>query len=173
MQDNCWLPFLEEFNEYGDWGRYEDVLYKVFKKDFIDTKPSFMDKLVGIRKHPMESNKEQTFFHITSQDYAKDGERVPDMRRCERIRWVRSFIEEYDCDPYQCVDCNGVNVWEEDKQPKWGGPRIHLLLEDERFMVVLERRNTYFLLVTAFYFEQDHSLRKKLQQYKNSTAKIK
>jgi hypothetical protein len=40
-------------------------------------------------------------------------------------------------------------------------------------MVVLERRNTFFLLVTAFYIEQDHTLRKKNQQYANSTLKIK
>lgn len=40
-----------------------------------------------------------------------------------------------------------------------------LTIEEERYMVVVERRDSYCLLVTAFYFEQDHSLRKKLQHY--------
>ncbi len=173
MKNNCWLPCLEEFNDYGDWGRYEAVLYEIFKNDFIATKPCFENKPVNIRKHPMEGNKEQAFFHVTSQDYFKDCERVPDMRRCERIRWIRSFIEKYKCDPTKCIECQGVKVWEEEKQPKWNGNRVHLLLEEERFMVVLERRGTFFLLVTAFYLERDHTLRKKIQQYINSTSKIK
>ncbi len=174
MQNNCWLPCLEQFNDYaGDWGKYEAVLYEIFKRDFIDTKPNFEDKQVNIRRQPMVNDKEEAFIHITHQDYNKDGERLPDMRRCERIRWVRSFIEKYNCDSSQCSDCDGVKVWEEDKQPKWGGNRIHLLLEEERFMVVIERKNTYFQLVTAFYFEQDHSLRKKIRHYKNCATKIR
>ena len=45
-----------------------------------------------------------------------------------------------------------------------------MLLEEERYMVVVERRDSYCLLVTAFYFEQDYSLRKKLQHYEQYKA---
>ncbi|MDD4494889.1 MAG: hypothetical protein PHV32_11205 [Eubacteriales bacterium] len=168
MQNNCWLPDLVEFNSYGgNWGKYEDAIYRVFKKDFIDSKPNFEGKQVNIRRQPMVNDKEEAFIHVTHQDYNKDGERLPDMRRCERIRWVRSFIEEYNCDSSKCIDCDGVKVWEEDA-PRGTGKRVQLLLQEERYMVVLERRSTYCLLITAFYFEHDHALRKKLEHYENN-----
>jgi hypothetical protein len=166
MANDCWLPVLECFNGHGsDWHRYESVLYEVFKADFIDSQPVFEEKSVYVRKHPREHNKEKAFFHITCQDYSKDGNRNPDFRRCERIRWVRSFIENHQCNPSQCQDCDGVKVWEEDA-PRGTYKRVHLLLEEERYLVVIERRKAYCLLVTAFYFEQDHSLQKKLQHYR-------
>jgi hypothetical protein len=40
-----------------------------------------------------------------------------------------------------------------------------LLLEEERYMVVLERREGYYLLITAFYFDYNHALRKQLKHY--------
>jgi hypothetical protein len=172
MQNNCWLPPIEEFNDYGgDWNNYEKMLYSIFKKDFLDSKPTFERKPVNIRRYPKVGDKEQTFFHITTQDSSKNGERIPDMRRCERIRWVRAFIENYNCDPTKCIDCNGVKVWEEDTK-KGSGKRVHLLLEEERFMVVLERRDTYNLLITAFYFEHAHSLSKKVHKFENYRKSI-
>lgn len=165
MQNNCWLPCLVDYNSFsGNWKRYEAAIYAVFKMDFLDSKPTFEGKQVNIRKYPMVDDKEDAFFHITHQDYNKDGERLPDLRRCERIRWVRCFIEEYNCDQSQCVNCDGVKFWEEDA-PKGSGKRVHLLLEEERYMVVVERRDTYCLLITAFYFEHDHALSKKLKHY--------
>jgi hypothetical protein len=165
MGNPCWLPALELFDDYKqDWRQYESVIYEVFKTDFIDSQPVFEGKPVRIRKHPLEYNKEEAFFHITCQDYNKDGNRNPDLRRCERIRWVRSFIENYQCDPSQCQGCDGVKVWEEDA-PRGTYKRVHLLLEEERYLVVVERREAYCLLITAFYFAQDHSLQKKLQHY--------
>lgn len=44
--------------------------------------------------------------------------------------------------------------------------RVHLLLEEERYMVVLEERKGYFLLITAFYLDYDHALQKQLKHYK-------
>jgi hypothetical protein len=167
VQNDCWLPCIEDFNDYGgDWNNYESILYSVFKNDFLDTQPTFEGKRVNIRRYPMVGDKEQTFFHIISEDYHKDGARILDMRRCERIRWVRAFIENYNCDPTKCVGCDGVKIWEEDMK-RSPGKRVHLLLEEERYLVVLERRDTYCLLITAFYIKHDHSLRKKVLKYEN------
>ena len=81
----------------------------------------------------------------------------------ERIRWVRAFIENYDCDLSKCEDCDGVKIWNEPYKSK---TRVHLLLEEERYMVVLEERKGYFLLITAFYLDYDHALQKQLKHYK-------
>jgi len=165
MQEVCWLPELINFSDYnGDWQKYENVIYSIFKTDFIDTAPVFQKSQVNIRRHPMVGDKEEAFIHITHQDYNKDGERLPDMRRCERIRWVRSFIENYNCDATKCSDCDGIKIWENDAQ-RGTDKRIHLLLEEERYIVVLERREKYCLLITSFYIQYDHELRKKLKHY--------
>ncbi len=169
-RDTCWLPEQEMWEDYeNDWMKYQEALYQIFKADFIKTRPVFEGKQVNIRKHSIEYGKEEAFFHVTCQDYLKNGERVPDFRRCERIRWIRAFIENYDCDSSQCEKCEGIKVWSE---PYKNTTRVHMLFEEERYMVVVERRDSYCLLVTAFYFEQDHSLRKKLRHYERYKAKI-
>lgn len=163
MSNSCWLPDLEYLDDYqNNWQLYENALYSIFKSDFIDSRPSFESKYVNIRRHPIEYNKEEAFFHVTCQDYLKDGKRVPDFRRCERIRWVRSFIENYQCDNSKCQGCDGIKVWSE---PYKSTTRVHILFEEERYMVVLERRESYCLLITAFYFNHDHALEKKLKHY--------
>ena len=163
MSNSCWLPELECLDDYqNNWQLYENALYSIFKTDFIDSRPSFEGKQVNIRRHPIEYNKEEAFFHVTCQDYLKGGQRVPDFRRCERIRWVRSFIENYQCDNSKCQDCDGIKVWSE---PYKSTTRVHILFEEERYMVVLERRESYCLLITAFYFDHEHALEKKLKHY--------
>lgn len=162
-RNSCWLPKLEYYEDYdNDYPQYQNNLYEIFSKDFIKSRPVFEEKQVNIRRHPIEYGKEEAFFHVTCQDYLKSGERVPDFRRCERIRWVRAFIENYKCNPKLCEECEGIKVWSE---PHKNTTRVHMLLEEERYMVVVERRESYCLLITAFYFEEDHSLRKKLKRY--------
>lgn len=162
MNNNCWLPKCEYYDGYKSWKDYEDFLYSIFRADFIEDHPKFEGKNVNVRFYPIENNKEEAFYHVTCQDYSKNRNRVPDFRRCERIRWVRAFIENYSCDPSLCTDCDGIKVWE---KPYKTNKRVHLLLEEERYIVVLERRENYFLLITAFYIEHDHTLSKKVQEY--------
>lgn len=146
---NCkWLPKLEPYNTATEWKEYEDFIYGIFKNDFISTYPNFENKRVKIRYHPIEFGKEEAFFHVTCQDYSKDKdrERAPDLRRCERIRWVRKFIENYNCNE-NCEPCDGVKVW---LKPYNKNERVHILLEEENYMVVLEKRDTYCLLITHY-----------------------
>lgn len=157
MSTEPWLPKLEYYENYGrSWNDYESALYAIFKTDFIDSQPFFHGKPVHIRKHPIEYGKEEAFFHVTCQDYQKNHDRSPDLRRCERIRWIKAFIEHY-------ADCDTMKIWDEPIRSK---VRTHLLLEEERYIVVLEKRANYYLLVTAFYLEHEHTLRNKLQHYK-------
>lgn len=162
MQNCTWLPDLVFCNDLNNWQEYENVIYAIFTQDFVRSHPSFDGKKVNIRKHPIEQGKEEAFFHVTCQDYSKAGNRVPDLRRCERIRWVRSFIENYNCDSSQCPECDGIKIWNE---PYKMYTRTHILLEEERYMVVVENRETYSLLITAFYFDMDHKLNKALKRY--------
>ncbi len=162
MVDCRWLPGLEEYDGSNEWINYENYLYDIFCNDFKNTHPTFENKNVVIRYHPIENGKEEAFYHVTCQDYMKDGYRVPDFRRCERIRWVRKFIENYCCDTNICKACSGVKVWSE---PYKANTRVHIMLEEEKYMVVVEPRESYCLLITAFYFDQGHRLRNALNRY--------
>lgn len=161
--NECWLPELEYFEDYqSSWAIYERVLYDIFRQDFVNDHPKFEGQVVKFRWQPIEYGKPEAFFHLTCQDYSKTGDRVPDFRRCERIRWVRAFIENYHCDSSLCEDCDGVKVW---RQPYKNKERVHILLEEERYLVVLEPRSSYCLLITAFYLQYDHTLRREREQY--------
>jgi len=166
---NCkWLPDLIPCEDLSNWAEYENTLYALFKADFISSHPHFEGQQVNIRRYPIEYGKEEAFFHVTCQDYSKTGSRDPDLRRCERIRWVRSFIENYGCDSSACPECSGVKVW---REPHKSNTRVLILLEEERYMVVVEPRKGYCLLITAFYFDQDHRLRRTLERYYRSLNK--
>lgn len=72
MRNNCWIPGLIYFDDYdGDWTAYQEALYFIYKHDFLDSQPVYEGKRVQVRKHPIEFGKEESFFHITCQDYQK------------------------------------------------------------------------------------------------------
>lgn len=157
-----WLPDIIPCKNWLEFIEYQNTIYKVFKHDFIDTSPYFEGLVVNIRKEPKIDGFEQAFFHVTSKEYVAGEERCPDPRRCERIRWIRAFIENYHCNPTLCDGCDGIKVWEEQyKMYK----RVHLLFEEENYMVLLERREKYALLITAYYFDYSHALEKQLKKY--------
>lgn len=162
ISEICWLPKQEYFEDYDSWSDYQEALYTIFKHDFLDSFPYFKNTRVSVKHYPIEHDKEEAFFHTTCKDYVGNGERVPDFRRCERIRWIRAFIENYNCDPTLCKQCEGVKVWQE---PYKNRIRIHILLEEERYVVILEQRPNYFLLITAFYLDYDNALNKQLKHY--------
>lgn len=165
---NCkWLPELLPCNNWAEFAKYDQIIYEVFKNDFIYSQPSFRNLKVKIRRQPMECGKEQAYFHITSKEYVIGQERCPDPKRCERIKWVRAFIENYICDPAECGECSGIKIWGE---PYKANTRVHILLEEENYMVIVEVRPTYALLITAFYFDYQHSLEKQLQKYRAAKA---
>lgn len=155
-----WLPPLEIYEPCCEWIQYENKIYEIFSRDFIETYPIYNNKQIKIRHYPMEFGKEEAFFHVTCQVYSNSN-RDPDFRRCERIRWVRKFIENYTC-CNKCDLCGGIKIWE---KPYKNTCRVHFLLEEEKYMVVLEERLNYYLLITAFYIERNHTLRKKIKEY--------
>lgn len=162
MIECVWLPGLETCNDLANYCDYEDHLYyDIYKKDFIDSHPTFQDAIVDIRKKPYDNNKEDGFYHVTCKNYNDQNDREPDLRRAERIRWIRPIIENYKkCN--DCNDCSGVLHWEE---PYKNTTRIYFLLKDERFLVILEPRNTYYVIITAFYIDYDRKLRELLSHY--------
>ncbi len=144
-----WLPPLVLFSEYeGNWELYLDALYAWFKQDFIDSKPVFKEKRLGLKRYPLSQGKEATFWHMTSEGSDEES-RIPDFRRCERIRWPKPVIEN-DSDPT-------VKVW---RNQRGRENRICLWLVQENYLVVLADRDEYILPWTAYLVEKPHQQRK-------------
>lgn len=154
-----WLPpliFLKQFN--GNWELYVEKIYEIFRADFITSWPLYQLKRVGIRKFPLEDGKEQTFFHLTTS--GKDNsERLYDFRRCERIRWPKPIIEH----------AEELKVWATERKTKTRlSKRVCIATPSFDYLVVIEPRNGYFTLVTAFYVEHEHQRRAKMEEHKKA-----
>ena len=97
-----WLPDLILLAEHeDDWSRYVDAVYSEFYRDFVQTQPKFQNKWVRCRRDPIVDGKEAGFWHCISSGQS-EATRTPEIRRMERIRWVRAVIEHADA---VSVDC--------------------------------------------------------------------
>lgn len=156
MSPTDWLPPLVLFEHFGgDWSRYEQALYQFFRADFVESWPAREGQRVGYRKRPMERGREYTFWHLISRGPDHQS-RVPDMRRCERIRWPRPLI--------QMPPGDRAKAWETRRS---GDRRLILAVGDFSYLVVLAMRKGYYLLVTAYWVERKHERRKLQKQHKD------
>lgn len=149
-----WLPEFVLLNDFGgDWQRYLDAVYGIFHQDFIASPPAtFEGKRFALKRHPLEQGKEATFWHLISEGVV-EAERLPDLRRCERIRWPRAFIEaEEHC----------VRKW---RNKRGNDERIVLALDDFSYVVILADRGEYVLLWTAYTIGPEHRREKLRREY--------
>jgi len=63
-----------------------------FSRTIVDSRPIFRGQILALKRHPVIQNKEATFWHLLSEGKIEEN-RLPDLRRCERIRWPRPIIE--------------------------------------------------------------------------------
>lgn len=142
----------------GEWQTYCNILYAIFTHDFMETPPAFEGLTVSAIRAPMYEGKSGSFWHLISQGDVEE-ERLPDLRRCERIRWPRAIIDHAD----------DVKVWRNTRKNK-----IHvcLWLKEENYLVVLGQRNGYFILRTAYLIENEHQQRKLQKEYEAYIASV-
>jgi len=153
-----WLPKLMLLEDYGgDWQRYEDAVFSQFYSDFVASRPTFRGLPVDITKN-LVKGKERTFWHCIQQGPVEE-ERTPDLRRCERIAWIRAVIDHWD-DPL-------IYNWSK----HMGRKQRHLLWLSDEFLVVLEKRPDRWLLWTAYYTEWEHTKRRLQKEYKQTQKK--
>jgi hypothetical protein len=148
-----WLPplvLLESFD--GDVGKYLSAVKAIFNRDFMGDRPPFRGKRMGLKRMPEHDGMSATFWHFISSGPV-EADRLPDLRRWERIGWPMAMI--------QAVDTDKVRTWEEE-DPKRGA-KVLIALPDFSYLVVLDVRGDFVLPWTAYPVEQDHT-RRKLQQ---------
>ena len=123
----------------GDWPKYEEELYRVFLDTLIKNTVLFQGLPVRLIRHPEYKNKHFAFWHLTSEG-EKEGERTPDLRRCERLPWVSWVI----------LNCDKTKEISYRENRRKSQRHIVIWYETYSYAVVLAKRKNYFLLKTAY-----------------------
>jgi hypothetical protein len=154
MSPLSWLPCLVLLeNHNGDWTIYQEVLYQHFTRDFVTSRPTYRGHRLRLKRHPLTDGKEATFWHMITEG-PNEHERLPELRRCERICWPRPMID--------IVPDLKLRVW---SQTRNGEVRIAIAVHDFSYVVILAERQSedgavYYLPWTAFHVEREHRRKK-------------
>lgn len=136
-------PPLLPFTAFGgNWNTYETELHGIFVAELACGALQFRGVRVGCRRHPEAAGRWASFWHLVQEGRVED-DRTPDLRRCERIRWVRWVIE------------NAGNHADIEEWQNLRGTEINTLLwYREEYLVVLAQRHDFWLLKTAYCTEK-------------------
>lgn len=152
-ESSPWPPPLIQLEHYGgDWRQYISAVYSAFHHDFIRTQPQLDGLWVRCRRDPICDGKEAGFWHCTSEGQ-DEANRAPDLRRCERIKWIRAIIEN--------AGGSDVDRWTNRR----GSEVRHPLWFREEFLVVLAERIRsrdafrYYQLITAYCTQEENRKR--------------
>lgn len=127
----------------GDWPVYEEKLYGVFLETFVNAGVSFQGWRVRAQYRPAVHGKHFSFWHVISEApdprNRNEEDRVPDLERCRRLRWIAWVIRR--------ADQPGVSWWENQR-----GQDTHVVIwaRANEFAVVLAKRKGYYTLKTVY-----------------------
>ncbi len=142
-------PDLLQFNDFnGNWDAYEDELYRIFVDEIARCGLKFRGKNVACRRSPETAGRWASFWHLVQEGHAED-DRTPDLRRCERLRWIRWVIQNAGSHPE-------IDEWRNNRK----NVTNTLLWYREEYLVVLAQRQDRWLLKTAYCTDQ----RRRIQQ---------
>lgn len=148
------LPYLIELSKFGgNFARYLEAVYEIFTNEFIRNRPIFRGTRLALKKYPVTDGKEATFWHMTSEG-SDEQNRLPDLRRLERIKWP-SFIINNSEHPY-------LRVWENTRGSK---TNVLIMHEDENYVVILRKGNGYLLPWTAYLIKHEWRKQKFIREY--------
>jgi hypothetical protein len=103
-----------------------------------------------------EDGKELIFWHLTHRFDKNTGERLPDLRRSERLPWARKMIDNF----------QKPEIWAWDYGESKGKTNTYIWLKDHDFLVVMRKyKSGGRRLITSFYIDYQHYKRKLERKY--------
>lgn len=141
-----------------------DTLYEEFKRDFVDNK-FYVDglkvkvilhnsKVDGFESYP------ETFVHLITRK-SESKKRVFDPFRANRIHWVKQILLQPRHDDVKYFEFTMGN----------GRVRDHYWYEEEDFIVIMEKINPNYMVITSFHVDgqyQRNQYQKKYLNYKKN-----
>lgn len=152
-----WLPKLIIFDNKESFEKYYDKIYDIFKRDFVETRPFFQSKPVGLQIEPKVNGKIQTFHHITTEDIKdKKGNIIRKIAidRCERIAWNKAIIES---------NYFGLKIFPEKRSHN--RKNIVIWFEEKDFVIILREAKNYYVFITAYPIKYKHKKEKLQKSY--------
>jgi len=152
------LYFDESYNET----QKIELLYEIFKNDFIDN-PTYLNQTIFIdpKSHDKTDDKEKIFWHIITRK--ERGRRRFDSDRACRIKWIKPIILNYNHSKIKFF------YYFEDNRKI----RLYLWAYDEDFVVILQKLgNSSSYLVTSFYIDNDNKRNKLQKKYEDYINKV-
>jgi hypothetical protein len=155
------LDFLPNSIKFdGNWNSpdgYVDKLYIIFKNDFLLRSLTFGKSVVKVNRQIKFDQKEESFWHLITRQDKNHGERCLEIRRAERLPWIRPMIINY--------TTQFIKYWRhlEDNNLI----RHYLWLEQMDYIVILEEKRMHMFLVTAFCVDTDWTRKNLLKKYNN------
>jgi len=134
------LPNLITLNEYGgDWPTYLEVIYTNYLTHVVNANLYYNKWPIKFQFRPMHEGKGFAFWHTISEG-EKEVDRTIDFRRCERIVSIGWLITNASI-------LDQITAWENKR-----GKNHHIVLfyEIESYVVILAKRNDYYLFKTAY-----------------------
>ncbi|HVE44101.1 MAG TPA: oxidoreductase [Gammaproteobacteria bacterium] len=134
------LPKLITLSEYGgDPLPYIEAIYQSYLNNVVNAELHYNKLPVKFQFRPLREGKGFAFWHTISEG-EKEEDRTIDLRRCERIRWIAWVIKNASISAK-------ITIWENKR-----GENEHTVLffEAESYVVILAKRNGYYLFRTAY-----------------------
>lgn len=168
-----WLPVMACVSPWKQ-DTYE-LLYKIFCRDIRDHDLRYLKNEVWIFLD-MEGGREKIFWHLTTRSLKKvkiprkkkkfypegqthvDDDRYPDLRRCERLPWVRALIEK--------TEKPEVLSWDYEEGDLT--IKTYVWLKDFDFAVIMKRYpDSTRRLITSFYIDKSYKRKDFERKYAN------
>lgn len=136
------LILFEDYN--GDWDAYINAVYSSYISELVEGKLSVFSKPLSFKYIPDTDGKGFAFWHAVSEGVASglEADRIPDLRRCERITWPAHMIATIGADG----SAGDIVWWHSPQKPK----RMIIWIKSEDYAVVLEERGTYWMFWTTY-----------------------
>jgi hypothetical protein len=133
-----------------------DTLYSIFTRDFKETQPIYEGKAVLFFPE-MENGKELIFWHLTHSEDKITRERLPDLRRAERLPWVRKVIDN--------ADKPEVLAWDYTESDR--SIHTYIWLKEHDFLVIMKKYpDASHRIITAYYIDYLHTRTKLEKKYR-------
>ncbi|QMV84276.1 hypothetical protein HW450_07770 [Corynebacterium hindlerae] len=132
---------------------YLDSLFNTFLKTLIH-RPLYWKTAgcrVSFRRYEEVDGRYASFWHLISGGSQTDTERNVEIERCRRIGWIRPMVEAFNQD---FPNRENHIYWWVSPDPRWRGRRYGLATEGFEYVLFIEERPKYALIITAYYVKQ-------------------
>ena len=134
------------------WKNYVEQIYDIFSREVVNGHLTYKGLPIRCRYHEPYDGKHFTFWHLISEGEAEE-DRTPDFERCERISWISWIIRN-------AKNQNLIRSWENERITSRGKKTmVPLWLVSADYVVILEKRADYYLLITSYCIEPHRKAR--------------